>query len=219
MTSGGNEKGMTLLEVVVAIAILATCMALMWGSFAQTADLQESVNRRSDTVAMGRTAMERMAREVSMAFLSTHVSPTSSYNTVFKGLDKDPFDEVVFTSLSHEKLYRDAKEGDQTELTWFRGEDDEGGAGLATLLHREAPRIDGDPERGGVVLPLAYRVKSLNLRYYDAVKKEWVDQWDTQGVDTPGRLPRAVEISLTLEDEEEQSRVFSTRTLVNRMNR
>ncbi|MCK6527494.1 prepilin-type N-terminal cleavage/methylation domain-containing protein [Myxococcota bacterium] len=213
----GTERGFTLLEMLVAVAIMAAAMALLWTSFAGAVKVEDQVRRKADTVAMGRTAMERISRELSMAFLSPNLSPTSSYATVFKGQDKDPFDEAIFTSLSHEKLYKDAREGDQAEISYYREEDPD--SDLSMLVHRESPRIDGDPERGGVVLPLAYRVKSFNLRYYDLDKKEWVDQWDTRGVDTPNRLPRAVEIALVVVDEDGEEHAFTTRNLVNRMNR
>ena len=67
-----------------------------------------------------------------------------------------------------------------------------------TLYHREAPRIDEEPDEDGVVWPLAHNVRSFRLRYLDQVSGEWKDEWDTRSADTPYRLPRAVEIGLVL---------------------
>ena len=67
-----------------------------------------------------------------------------------------------------------------------------------------------------VILPLARDVSRFDLRYLDPQDGEWQDSWDTNGADTPGRLPRAVQIVLTIaktdpdDDDEVIERTFVT---------
>ena len=47
-------------------------------------------------------------------------------------------------------------------------------------------------------MPIARGVTRFDLRYLDGASGEWKDEWDTDGSETPGRLPRAVQIVLEL---------------------
>ena len=47
-------------------------------------------------------------------------------------------------------------------------------------------------------MPLARGVSRFDLRYLDGTTGEWQDEWDTNGAETPNRLPRAVQIVLEL---------------------
>ena len=47
-------------------------------------------------------------------------------------------------------------------------------------------------------MPLARGVSRFDLRYLDGTTGEWRDEWDTNGSETPARLPRAVQIVLEL---------------------
>ena len=48
------------------------------------------------------------------------------------------------------------------------------------------------------MLPLAYNVRSFEVKYLSQVDNEWKDEWDTRAADTPYFLPRAVQIGLVL---------------------
>jgi general secretion pathway protein J len=152
-----------------------------------------------------------MRKELSQAYLS--LNQTEHWKTLFKAEDTDPIDEVYFVAKSHEKRYADVKESDLAEIHYTSESDRDGGV-FRTLLHREAPIIDDEPERGGTVLAMAHNVRELELRYYDEKKEEWVEEWDSESADYVDRLPRAVEIRLELEDAEGRSQSFLTRTMV-----
>ena len=52
----------------------------------------------------------------------------------------------------------------------------------------------------------------MNFRYYDNLKDEFVDEWDTTKSDNVNRLPMAVEITLVIADpvDEDTTLRFST---------
>ena len=192
-----QRQGLTMVEVLVAISVLAIMAALTLGSI-QGAVLTRDVLAEKDGVNQGASvALSRMSRELQLAYMTSNLSAQSSYRTVFVGVQDEPIDNLWFATLAHRRLYRDARESEQAEVTLW-GERDPENADAWVLLHREGPRIDHEPDKDGVILPLAHGVKRLDLRFLDSKTNEWEDEWDSLGVDTPNRLPRAIEILLVL---------------------
>lgn len=206
-----GQVGMTLLELTVAMALLATITTFTWLTVDGTRAVAIESSRRSDLNQMGRNAMAIMRRELAASFISTN--QTDYYKTVFKATDRDPFDEVHFVARAHEHRYADRKEGDIAEFGYW-SEPDKRGGNYRSLMHREAPIVDDDPENGGTVHALSHSVRSLNLRYYDATKEEWLDEWDSESSEQTGRVPKAIEIRLELEDDEGRVVSYYTRTPV-----
>ena len=206
-----HQSGFTLIEVIIAIGVLALMMSSMFMILRNSTEIQDESAARASLAQMGRNAMEIMRHELSQAFLSSNQS--DHWKTVFKAEDTDPIDEVYFVAKSHEKRYANTKESDLAEIHYSSESDRDGGA-FRTLLHRESSIIDDDPERGGTVLAMAHNVRELELRYYDEKKEEWVEEWDSESADFVNRLPRAIEIRLELEDEQGRSQSFLTRTMV-----
>jgi general secretion pathway protein J len=104
---------------------------------------------------------------------------------------------VVFTTLSHQRLYRDSHESDQTEISAWVGPGPDRDRGDVLFL-REAERVYDRPDEGGRILPLAFGVRSFDVRFLDQVSNEWKTEWDTRSTDTPNKLPRAVRLGLVL---------------------
>jgi general secretion pathway protein J len=206
-----TQHGFTLIEVIVSIGILAMMTTSMYLILRNSSEVQQESSARAALNQMGRNATEIMRKELSQAYLSQN--QTEHWKTLFKAEDTDPIDEVYFVAKSHEKRYADVKESDLAEIHYTSESDRDGGV-FRTLLHREAPIIDDEPERGGTVLAMAHNVRELELRYYDEKKEEWVEEWDSESADYVDRLPRAVEIRLELEDAEGRSQSFLTRTMV-----
>ncbi len=220
-----DRRGFTLLEAIVAIAILAGITGAMFMIFRNSALIQEASRHKGDMTSMGRIALLRMEREVSQAFLSSQKSTRAggqgdnyddTFETIFLGEDTDPFDHLNFTSRSHRKLYRDSKECALTEIGYYEESDRE--THHFKLMHREEERIDGEPTEGGEIMMLARGVKKLNFRYFDMEKNEWLDEWDTTGPDQLNRLPRAVEITMVIADNEGEEWTWHTKVEIQDLN-
>ena len=206
-----RSRGMTLMELSIAIALIGVIATLTWMTVGGASDISDATSAKTDLNKMGRNAMDIMRRELSQVFVSQN--QTEYYKTVFKGIDRDPVDEIYFVSRSHEKRYHGVRESDVAEYGYWSESDIHGG-NFRTLMHREAPIIDDDPEHGGMVHALCHGVRELNLRYYDERKEEWIDDWDSESSDTANRVPKAIEIRLELEDDLGNTAVFVTRTPV-----
>lgn len=190
------RRGFTLVEVLVSLGLLALIGTMAFMSIASATNAQAVLENEDATNQAARVAMSTIRRDLAMAYLTPNTSAVNTYRTLFTGSNGDP-DRLWFASLSHHRKIRDSREADQTEITYWT-EDDPNISQASVLLRREAPRIDQEPERDGVIYPLAYRVKSFNLRYLNSDTAEWVEEWDSTGADHPNVLPRAVQVVLVL---------------------
>ncbi|MEO0604729.1 MAG: type II secretion system protein GspJ, partial [Myxococcota bacterium] len=195
-----RRRGITLAEVMVATIILLSMSLMIAESLRNSVIFDEALSRQDETVRTARVVMSKLRRDFELAYLSPRETSgpqvnLERYQTLFVGFNDEP-DKVFFATLNHQRLYLDTRESEQTEITIWCEDSDEGEG--YTLYHREAPRIDHEPDEQGTIWPLAYNVRSFSIRYLDQQDNEWKDEWDTRSADTPYRLPRAIEIALVL---------------------
>lgn len=215
-----RRQGMTLIEAMVAVTILAMVTLLVYGGLSQTMRNRARMEASMDRAHVVRVAMERMVREISQAFVSIHVNPNTALifsSTIFHGRREGRGSRLDFTSFSHRRLFRDAHESDQNELGYFLLEhrDDETHEMHTVLVRRESRRIDESPEEGGQLTILIDDVREFELTYLDPLSIEWVEEWDTTGVET-NRLPAQVMIRLVLPAllDPDDDEVYTTRAMV-----
>lgn len=194
------RRGFTLLEVMVAIGIVAMLGVLIYGAFMGMSRSRKNMEQVGNRFQQGRQAVDRMGRELSSAFLSAH-QPFQQLQyvreTMFIGSDSRPADRVDFTAFSYLRLEANSHESDQCEISFFASTDPQ--TGNLDLVRRVQKHIDDDPQHGGLVQVLAENIDSLELKYLDALTGEWVDGWDSiQPAAQIGRLPAAVWIILWL---------------------
>lgn len=203
-TGRARARGMTLIEVLVAVTILAIVSTVVFGGLTQTMRNKRRIEEQADRAHVIRVAMERMVTELSMAYVSAHrpIDPSlQMMNTCFIGGRGRRGHRIDFTSFSHRRLYRDAHESDQNEISYFLTENPSQRDQLV-LARRQQNRIDADPQTGGTVQVLVEDVIDFQAEYLDPTTGLWTDSWDTQDLtDQPNRLPAQVKLSLTVRDE------------------
>lgn len=196
------NAGFSLTEVLIAVTILGMMGTMTFGTFSSAVNSREVALEIAEREHEVRLALERMSREVSMAFLSSHRdcdSPKSK--TIFKSSSSAVGMRLDFTSFSHLKLRADANESDQNELSYFidRNPDDEK---EKCLTRRIQARIDDEPTEGGQVDPLLCGVSDLEFQFYDHEANDWEDDWDSEDSDYKDRLPLFVRFQLSLNNDE-----------------
>ena len=218
-----TREGVTLIEAMVAIAIVGMVMTLLWGGFSQTMKNKARIEENLDRHHVIHAALHRMSRELSMAFVSSHANPNLPLNkviTIFKGSDRGNRDRIDFCSFSHQRLFRNAHESDQNELSYFITTiDDPERGSVQVLARREQNRIDDQPDKGGRVQVLVEDVEGFNLEYLDPRDGEWEREWDTtqSGTGAPNLLPAQIKITIevphtsTIERSRGRTQTFGTR--------
>lgn len=213
------KQGFTLLEIILAVTVLALVGTMIYGGFSQTALNKARVEEDVEHSRIVHMALDRMVRELSMAFVSTHVNPSLDLRvveTAFIGKDNGKDDRIDFTSFSHRRLYRNARESDQNEISYFVTEHPDE-RGMQVLARREQNRIDDDPRRGGKSQILVENIEEFNLDYFDPLLSDWVQTWDTEDVlAQPNRLPSQVRIRLSIKDPRRrgETQTFGTRVSI-----
>jgi general secretion pathway protein J len=196
-----RSRGLTLLEVLVSIGILALISTLIYGAFDGMARSRAGLTKLDDRYQQGRSALARMSRELQSAFLSMHQSSQQSQwirTTAFVAKNQGTSDRVDFTSFSHRRLGRDLHESDQNELGYFVARDPDR-SDKYDLVRREQKEIDLEPTKGGMINVICEDVAQFDLSYLDPLTGEWTETWDsTQAAGQFMRLPIQVKIRLVL---------------------
>lgn len=213
-----HDRGMTMIEVLVAMAIVTMMMLGVWRSFSSTitnAEISEDIQVRYATI---RNAMDRMAAELSTAYLSFNRNPAElRHFTLFEGRSDADGDSVTFSSFGHLRIRRDANEGDQAVIQYFLAADPEDNK-RTHLYRRETKRLTGDlPEdlrRYAPAYVLCEDVESLEFEYWDPTREEWLDEWRTTVTEgQPDRLPPRVRIKLGIKNDDD-IQYFVTQTIL-----
>ncbi len=221
--------GFTLIEVMVAIAILVAMGTLLYSSFIIMARGQKTTSRLQERHHAARVAMTRMSTELSMAYLSKHVNMEESRSkTVFLG-DRN---KVTFNTFAHQRRVREARESDQAVVEYYV-RSIPGGKGKG-IYRRVKTTPDDDPEKGGKSELMVAGVRELEFSYWDRMDEDWDRNWEVTSddfevggavaavtgsnmlsdevtdEDKTLQLPWRVKIRLELEDEEGDTFEFET---------
>jgi len=202
-------SGMTLLEVTIAIAITAIMGVMVLGTFRQVDRAHQITRDQGDRYAGARLALSRLAREVSMAFISEHYDHDrfgkEDRPTQFVGRE----DRLLFCTFAHQRLGRDLKESDQSVVEYTL-ESDPDRSGVQALFRREKPRVDEELDRGGRKDLVADHVTAFRLQYWDRRRNDWVREWSTETTDHPEELPSRVRFELELKLPDGRTEKLST---------
>jgi general secretion pathway protein J len=195
------RRGFTLLELLVALAILAMISIVIYSAFSTMRKTKEGLERIEDRYREGRMAMARITRDLSSAYLSAHQpidARLSVQKTAFVGKRDTPTDRVDFNCFCNQRRDRDAHESDQAEISYF-GSENPDRSGTIDLARRSSSRPDLDPRHGGTVEVLATDIDLFQLEYLDPQTALYNETWDsTQTTGQPNRLPLNVRVTLIL---------------------
>ncbi|MCC6215115.1 MAG: general secretion pathway protein GspJ [Polyangiaceae bacterium] len=199
--SRGGARGLALIEVLVAVGVLALVSMLLYGAFATLRTSRDSVRLTNDRHHEGRSALARIVRELSGAYVSGHLPVDESlivWKTHFRCDPASPAARLDFTTFAHQRLDRDAHESDQADISYFSLPDPDR-SGVHDLVRRVKSRLDDQPGTGGRIEILATDIDLFEVRLLDPLSGQWVESWDTtQAIGQPNRLPLLARIVLVL---------------------
>jgi general secretion pathway protein J len=190
-----HAKGFTLLEVLMAMSILAVIVTVIYASFSTTGRNVEQAEARRDRTDLARTLIAKLSDDIANAYYNSSIKETvleAQPSTTTEGEPR--FDSLALTTLTNWRK-PDSKEMDLWEVG-YRFEDRLDGKGKV-LIRREKRELNKDstPLEGGTDYEVTDQITELRLRYFDG--STWVDEWHSS---SKQKLPRAVEILLTQAD-------------------
>jgi general secretion pathway protein J len=197
-----RQAGFTLIEVTIALGILAFMVLTAWTTIngtARTKRTAESLQQRSHEI---RIAMNRLVTDISSAYISSNqLQSVDDARTLFVGKESGEVDELRFSSLGHAALWSDANESEQTMIS-YSAEQDRDESSMTNLVRREQRRLTDEEWKSepAEIDVLLRDIKKVHFEYWDVRDKEWKTRWDTTAPDTQrSRLPTRVKIVVELE--------------------
>ncbi|MBW2450732.1 MAG: prepilin-type N-terminal cleavage/methylation domain-containing protein [Deltaproteobacteria bacterium] len=194
-----RERGFTLVEVLVAISIVAIALTSIYGTFSSTMKLQQRLEITSADIHRARVIFDRLGRELRGAYVSRNnpklafLGSTETDGSVELDLTTSAVSPLSQTGSGLARInYRLVKDPEDSEDRWvlMRSE---------TALH-EAGTNDSSQN----MVRLSPGITEMTLRFF--AKGEWKTTWNAE----PPGLPELVAVTLQLGKEKEQSTQFST---------
>jgi general secretion pathway protein K len=165
--------GFTLMEVMAAVAITAMMGGVIAASFSTLFHAKEEIEAQEERYRMLRTAMDRIMREISCAYVSDRYDPKR-----YRDQNDRPSnfigekDRLLFTTFAHQRMALDAKESDEMVVEYkVKASPDPEAKGRHDLVRRENIEIGEHMERGGQEDSVFEDVKSVQFLYWDSDRK------------------------------------------------
>ena len=191
-----HSKGFTLVEVLLAMAILAVVMTAIYAGFSAAGASVEHAEASRDSMDLGRTLMALMTRDIANAFCRSGMQGTFFFGkkeeVEIEG-EKYRMDSLALTTLTNWRR-PDSKETELWKVGYFFQEKPEGDG---RVMMRHEQRIVGseDLENVETTYEITDAVRSLQIRYWNGAS--WIDD---RGSETKCDEPLPAEITLTLKD-------------------
>ena len=185
------QAGFTLVEILIAVAIVSLILTIIYGSYASSIDTMNYTREKMEAFSIIRLTLSRMNEELTSSFFSE-----DNKDVMFSGEEGS----LSFISSSQERIFKDSKEYELSEIGYFTEAAEEGES--LCLWRREDRTPDDDVLEGGEKEKLMEGLKGIEFKYYDG--EEWRDAWDSK---EESCLPQAVKVTLQFPDRE-----FSTLT-------
>ncbi|HEY6035860.1 MAG TPA: type II secretion system protein GspJ [Kofleriaceae bacterium] len=198
-----SQAGLTLIEVMIASAIMVIMMTLAWRTISNTSDSRRTFEKYEERNHEIRLAMDRVVRDFDEAYLSRNEDTTQTHpRTMFIAKPRSPVPNIRFSTLGHRALWADATESDQTVIEYLSRNDPEA-PDKVDWIRREQRRQSNMPpeEEPSDYDVLMHDIVSVKLEFWNWKNLEWLETWDTTQSDGQrGILPSRVRITVTFKN-------------------
>ena len=179
----GSEEGFTLVEVLLAVSLIAMMATLVFGSLYVTTSAIETARAKSADEQIVRRTLSLMIDELAVS----ESRATGPWMGINDQRDGQPADSVAFLTMGQFRGADSAKDTELVRIVYTREGD--------RLLRFSRRNLYSLTDESIEKIELATKVKGFNVRYYDGKSQLWLDEWDSRG--KPG-APKAILIELTL---------------------
>jgi prepilin-type N-terminal cleavage/methylation domain-containing protein len=215
-----GRRGFTLLEVLLASAILAIIVTTVYGAVARSIMAKNHAEARAEVNQAGREAVLKIADEIEAALPPRPGSDVFFYGV--PGQDRVPNDAVQFFRVIQRSFSAAQTHGGRALVTYAldpdgtsklfalrrqeelmaqpvftqqgSGDSADGSAtpaaGQGTQNENGQGQQQGDTQPGFSAVHLLDHVVGLKFQYWNADTGDWVDSWDTTADVQPGKVPR-----------------------------
>jgi len=213
-------SGFTLIEVILAIAILAVMVTLNYQMLRGVVQAKELIEDRRDAMYIANSLLTRLSRELQLAYYDqtnttarlftcptgSGMSPPTAPNPAPRYLigasdDNGATIEFLAKGAGQQTADTSGKTGIvMIKYSVVQDPDRRSQRDAPLILHRSETPFSGDTKKDcpkEIHFPVTTQLKSFSLRFYDARKKTWTSEWEGGAVGMP-QLPHIIEFSVSL---------------------
>jgi prepilin-type N-terminal cleavage/methylation domain-containing protein len=210
----GFAHGFTLIEMMLAVAILGIIMVMLAGSFHAVVAGKTHAENRLQGDREARAVLNQMANELEGAIQTPLVASrvmlvgqASMHNGV-------PLDSISISTIDVGQQSSVNGFGAEQVINYF-GEPNPEHPGWFMLMRQERSALLGSNTAGMRLPPpvvLANDILKLHLRYFNG--NMWLESWNSHSLPPGEELPQAVSIDLVLADPSGAKIALSTHVMV-----
>lgn len=213
-----RNSGFTLLEILLAIAVLGTVVAMLSLSLTATLTVVDVTEQQEEVFHQAQTALRRLSEDLAGA--TPH--PDMGFTGALAEINGHSADALTFVSTAHLVFNPDRHKAGPAAIVYTVRAGEEGGARLQLLrgdtLLLPGSDIRTETREQGVYL-LADNLRAVRFRYFDRQGQEF-DSWNgAERLDEeqePFPVPAAVSCTLEfwLDHAQETVQTFTTTVLI-----
>ena len=210
-----SRRGFTLLEILIAIFILAVVVSLVFGTFDGIFSSAEHVNESSDLSDMGNASLDRMRADlkaIHVMLYPRYTPPDADHEPDLYRIEGEPLSvgghdtaKIRFASLAHLPLNQDGRDG-IAEIVYYALENPDGTLDLHRADHLY-PYPDFEPNPNDPVV--CEQLLEYEIKYFDYDGNEY-SEWNSESSSEDFNTPVAIRVKLII-GTQENPMTFSTR--------
>jgi general secretion pathway protein J len=193
-----GHRGFTLIEVLVAISLLAIVMTSVYGIFGSVNATKVRLDSDSGEYHLARVVFDRLGRELHGTYYRSN-----DETTLFRGGVNDQGESFLELTTTAVTPLSSVGAG-IAEVRYRLAADMESSESSQVLLRSERPRHTMSGVADSRMMRLAPDVASMSLRFYS--EGRWKNEWDAR----QDGLPQLVEIALVVGHDEQRQTPFTT---------
>lgn len=209
------RSGFTLVELMLAVLLLALMMTVAYGVLVSTVQGQERIEEILASSEIGPAILAQICEDLEGAILPPKEGEKEieGFLALSRSAPAGERDRIDF--VTSRLAYGSRREDEEPAFhsvneVGYQLRDHPSESGVAVLYRREDYFVDAEPLRGGRLIELYDRVTHFDLQFWNG--ERWQAEWSA--VKEKGKLPKAVKVELRvrLRDREgrDQDRAFVT---------
>ncbi len=188
-----RETGFTLVELMLAILILAIMMTIIYGVVVSTVEAAHRVEEVTASSEIGPALLTQIRADLEGAFLPKDGEFFVASSRPNGGFSRDRIDFVSSVIAYGPENELEEPRFHTINEVGYQVLESKTEVGVGILYRREDYFIDAEPLKGGHLVELFDRVRSFRLQFYDG--EQWRNDWNSK---TQKGLPKAVKVELRI---------------------
>ncbi len=197
LTTHGREAGMTLIEIIFAVTLILIMTIATSSVIRSGIDMKVELSQKAKVNHRLMVVMQRIVDDLEQAFILDSQRLELNYveratKSIFAIAPASSNSELRLTTMSHQAIYANAPESDQTFVLYKLEKDNK--TQLTHLYRGDSKIIPTNFDEDPPLQILARNIKSMKIFAWNG--EDWREEWNSNKADFRNMLPRMVRIEI-----------------------